>query len=119
VLFPFSLSFWAHHDDVNLNAPTTDPRDLLIPENKAQIAGMHATILEVAVEQHGICFVDYKVVPTCYSSIKTGTLVGCGATDGDAGFGVVHLKTGEKSADVSGVHDDHQLSNFPFAGLVQ
>jgi len=79
---------------------------------------MHATILEVAAEQHGICYVDYNV-STCYSSIKTGTLVDCGATDGNAGFGLVHLETWERSADISGVYDDNQLSNFPFAGLLQ
>jgi len=54
-----------------------------------------------------------------HSSIKTGILVGCGITDGDIGFGLVHLKTEEKSADASGVHDDHLLSNFLTAGLAQ
>ena len=103
VFFPFSFSLWAHHDDVNLNAPI-DPRELRVPENKAKIAGMHATILEVATEQHGICYVDCKL-PTCYSSIKTGTLIDCGTTDGNDEFCLVHQEKGERFADVNGIND--------------
>jgi len=113
VLVPFSLLLWAQHDDVYLNAPT-DSRELMILENKAQIAGMHATILEVVAEQHGM---DYKV-PTCHFPIKTAMLVDFGANGEIEESDVYFLKTGEIFADISGI-GDHQLSNFPSAGLVQ
>jgi len=91
MLFPFScFSLLAHHDDV-ISLPVA-------PKN----ATMHWT----------------KHKASDHFSIKAGTLVGCGATDRDAGLGVVHLKTGERFALVSGAHDHHQLSNFPSARLV-
>jgi len=54
-----------------------------------------------------------------HSSIKAGTLVGCGTNDGEAGFGVNFLKTGEKFADICGIGGGQQPSNFLITGLVQ
>jgi len=73
------------------------------PTNKTQHAAKHTIILDRMNSIWAMHSTKHKV--SDYSSIKTGTLVECGATDGDAGFGIVHLKTGERFADINGIHD--------------
>jgi len=69
------------------------------PTNKRQHTAKHTIILDGMNSMWAMHCTKRKVLD--YSSIKTGTLVGCGATDGDTGFGVVQLKTGERLAVVS------------------
>ena len=59
----------------------------------------------------------YKV--SVHFSIKMAALVDDNANVGMTRHDVHLLKTGERFANVSGMDSDHQLSNFPIAGLVQ
>jgi len=59
----------------------------------------------------------YKV--SGHFPIKADTLVGCVTNDGEAGFDVNLLKTGERFADISGIGGDCQPHNFPITGLAQ